>query len=96
MAGFALSFAQPETPVLSRRTRAITGFALAAGLGVYGVTSLAGRVLMLTGLDEIPPALGRTALYWHTFFWDPVWIIGGVLLGLAVRRFATVIAPRAR
>lgn len=83
LAALALSFLVDDLPV-PRRSRVALGWLVALALGLYGIANFAGHALMLAGLDDIPPALGRTAVHWHTFFWDPYWLLGGVLFGLAV------------
>lgn len=87
LGAFALSFMLDETP-LPRRVRLTGGWLVALGLILYALTSFAGHVLMLFGLDNIPQALGRTAVYWHTFFWDPYWLLGGVLFWMTVHAYA--------
>lgn len=82
----ALTYILYRLPV-SRRIRVGGGYALAAGLVAYGLLNMLDRLLMLTGVRETPEALGEAAVRWHLVLWDPVWLLGGVLFGLAVRRY---------
>jgi hypothetical protein len=65
LAAFAVTFAMVPLAKL-RHPRMVTGYTVAGALVLYGAASLAGHLLMLSGLDAIPASLGRTALYWHT------------------------------
>ncbi len=35
----------------------------------------------VTGVIGLLAGLGRTSAYWHLVFWDPWWLIGGLLFG---------------
>jgi hypothetical protein len=58
---------------------------LAAALGggaltaLYGGASLVQHGLMVAGAIDIPAGLGATAARWHFLFWDPWWLLGGIL-----------------
>ena len=78
----ALSLVRPFGERLPRRAIATLLAAGGALLVVYETAELVQHVLMATG------AIGRgglddTAVYGHIFFWDPWWILGGVLFALA-------------
>lgn len=65
----------------------IAGWGAAAVLTLYGgVLSLVG-LLALTGVLTIPPGADRYALGWHLAFWDPVFLLWGLALGVTVRWF---------
>ena len=38
---------------------------------------------MAAGVLSTPEGLGATALRWHFVLWDPWWLVGGILFGLA-------------
>jgi hypothetical protein len=38
---------------------------------------------MVAGVLDIPAGLGEASARWHLVLWDPWWLLGGVLLGLA-------------
>lgn len=55
---------------------------------LYALANFVQHGTMVFGLSEIAPMIGtRTAALWHFFFWDPFWLLGGVLFILAVRRY---------
>lgn len=57
-------------------------------MGIYeGAASWVQHALMVAGAISIPAGLGRTSAYWHLVFWDPWWLIGGLLFGLAARQY---------
>jgi len=84
---FALLFAHGSAGRLPRRPLVVTGW-LAAGLLItYGAVNMGGAVLALTGAVDGGPDMDRYALGWHLALWDPLFLLWGLLLGLAVRRF---------
>ncbi|MHB1629308.1 MAG: DUF3995 domain-containing protein [Bacilli bacterium] len=46
---------------------------------LYGAANLAVRGLMALGILKTPDAMYSAAGYWHLLFWDPWWLIGGIL-----------------
>ena len=53
---------------------------------LYAVGNAIQHLMMLTGASPIAQLLGtETAVRWHLFFWDPFWLIGGVLFLAAAR-----------
>jgi hypothetical protein len=50
---------------------------------LYGGALLIQHGLMVAGAIDTPDVLGAIAVRWHFWFWDPWWIVGGVLFGLA-------------
>ncbi len=63
------------------------GWGAVAIMGVYeGAASWVQHALMVAGVIAIPAGLGRRSAYWHLVFWDPWWLIGGLLFGLATRQ----------
>ncbi len=55
-------------------------------MGIYeGAASWVQHALMVAGVIDIPAGLGRRSAYWHLVFWDPWWLVGGLLFGLATR-----------
>jgi hypothetical protein len=49
------------------------------GLLLRGITFLIVHALEFSANNEIAEGIGRTAALWQLFFWDPFWILGGVL-----------------
>jgi hypothetical protein len=43
---------------------------------------------MVAGVVPTPVGLGSTAALWHLLFWDPWWMLGGVLFVVATWRSA--------
>ncbi len=56
----------------------------------YGAFGLAEFGLMALGALDIPADVGRAAVAWYVFLWEPTWLLGGLLF-LATARAA----PRA-
>ena len=83
---FALSYLVRRLPV-SFRLRFIASVIVSVGLLSYGLANLVGHVLMLAGVSGISPDIGEYAVRWHTFFWDPVWIMGGALYAFNAKAF---------
>jgi len=49
-------------------------------LVLYAGALLVQHGLMAAGVIPIPESIGSmTALRWHLFFWDPFWLLGGIL-----------------
>lgn len=53
----------------------ITGFSQL----LRGVSFLLVHALEFTSSSEAAAGIGRTAALWQLLFWDPFWILGGVL-----------------
>jgi Protein of unknown function (DUF3995) len=69
---------------LPRRLLIGTGWVVTALMAGYeGLASLVQHALMVAGVLDIPAGLGETSARWHLVLWDPWWLLGGVLLGLA-------------
>lgn len=48
-------------------------------LTLYGVAGFVEKALMLSGVIDIPESMGRGPAWWYLVFWEPWWILGGVL-----------------
>lgn len=79
---FALSFARPR-PLAPGPFRRWVARGLAVLIGIYGLAGFLDHVAMIAGARKVPEALGRPAAMWHAFLWDPFWVAGGILMGLA-------------
>jgi len=43
---------------------------------------------MAAGISSIPDLLGSmTAVRWHLLFWDPFWLLGGILFVTSAVQF---------
>lgn len=51
---------------------------------IYGSLNLFARFIMAIGLLPTPEAMHSSAAMWHLVLWDPWWVLGGILLILAV------------
>jgi hypothetical protein len=50
---------------------------------IYGIINLIQHGLMAAGINPVAHMIGTMrAVYWHLFFWDPIWLIGGILFTL--------------
>ncbi|HLZ71813.1 MAG TPA: DUF3995 domain-containing protein [Dehalococcoidia bacterium] len=83
----ALALVQRWGRVLPRRLLLAAGWAAFAIMALYeGAASLVQHALMVSGAISTPAGLGETSARWHLFLWDPWWLLGGVLFGLAAWR----------
>lgn len=60
---------------------------------LYYLASSMQQLLMLGGILPVSKSLGQTGLVWHLTFWNPWWILGGILFILAARSFGSSKEP---
>ena len=80
----SLSLIAPRDRRLARRLVTHAAFAAGAVLTVYGAMQIVVGGLALLGMVGGAPA-DPTALRWHVLFWDPWFLLWGLLLGTAAR-----------
>jgi hypothetical protein len=85
-AGLALALVQPWGRVLPRRLRVIAAWIVGLGLLTYALANFVQHALMKAGAVDTPAALGASAATWHLVFWDPFWLLGGLLFTAAAWR----------
>ncbi|KAB1910126.1 DUF3995 domain-containing protein [Micromonospora sp. AMSO1212t] len=78
--GLALATGRPRW--VPRWLLLLGGWGAAALLSLYGLANLTQHLLIVAGVVDLPAGLG-SALPWHLFLWDPVWLSGGALFTLA-------------
>ena len=83
----ALAFVLPPGRNLPRRSLLVVGWATALFLLLYGGLGWMQALLWETGVHDIPTSVGARASRWKLIFWDPFWILGGLLFLFAVRQF---------
>jgi hypothetical protein len=83
----ALAFVLPQGRRIPRRPLLVAGWVAAVGILLYGALGWVQALLWQIGLQDIPAAVGPRAARWKLIFWDPFWVLGGVLFLLAVRQF---------
>ncbi|HET7579125.1 MAG TPA: DUF3995 domain-containing protein [Bacillales bacterium] len=74
-------------PVIPRWMLLVAGWAAGVFLTFYGGLNLAVRGLMAIGMLETPESMYSAAARWHLLFWDPWWLLGGILFLAAVWHF---------
>ena len=80
----ALALVRPWGRLIPQRLLLVVGWSASALMGVYeGAASLVQHGLMAAGVLSTLAGLGATALRWHLALWDPWWLVGGILFGLA-------------
>lgn len=79
----ALALVQPWGRRLPRRLLLIPAWAVGLGLLAYALANFIQHGLMKAGAIDTPEALGSDAVTWHLAFWDPFWLLGGVLFTAA-------------
>ena len=85
----ALALVQRWGRTIPRRMLLASGWIAGVGMLFYGgVNFVVGAfVALLRMLDVIATPAGTTAFWWHLLLWDPWWMLGGVLFGIAVWNF---------
>lgn len=86
----ALALVRPWGRRFAPRLVVWAASATAALLLIYGTLGLVQAILWETGVHDIPAQVGATAARWKLIFWDPFWMLGGLLFLLALVR-----SPRA-
>lgn len=84
----ALSLAQRWGERVPRGLRLAGAWGAATVLTLYGLAGIAEKALWKTGLRAVPASFGADRVTWYLVFWDPVWVLGGVLFALAAWRFS--------
>jgi hypothetical protein len=85
-AALALALVRPWARVLPRRLWVIASWIVGLGLLAYALANFVQHGLMKAGAVDTPEALGSSAATWHLAFWDPFWLLGGLLFTSSVRR----------
>ena len=76
---------------IPRGLRLVAAWLVGGFVTLYAVANLIDHALMAAGVRHTPEGLGSTALRWHLVFWDPWWLLGGLLfLGAAWNARRTV------
>jgi Protein of unknown function (DUF3995) len=88
----ALALVRPWGRVVPRWVLLGAAWAGAVVLVVYGGLYVVGGGLVLAGVVGAAGGADRRALWWHVLVWDPWFLVWGVLLGLAARRYGRVTA----
>jgi hypothetical protein len=77
-------------PVGGRRLRLVMRSVL-WGVGIlyalYGLLGLVEKLLMALGVLRVPAGLGADAVWWYLLWWEPFWLLGGVLFLATASRF---------
>ena len=89
----ALALVRPWGRTFPRRMLLAAAWGGAAVLTAYGGLLTLGGLLVVTGVIPASGAADWTALRWHAFFWDPWFLLWGILLAAAARRYGR--EPRA-
>lgn len=76
----ALALVQLWGRKLPRRLLLVAAWGAGVIFLLYGGANLIQHGRMAAGVNRIPDLLGSVAaVRWHLFFWDPFWLLGGVL-----------------
>ncbi len=72
-----------------RRLLLFGGWVAGGLFTLYAIGNGLQHALMFAGAASIPELLGTPqAVQWHLFFWDPFWLIGGILFLVATYQFS--------
>jgi Protein of unknown function (DUF3995) len=80
-----LALVQGWLDFLPRRLLILTMGLVGAGIALYYLANLIQHILMLSGIMPVANSLGQEGLIGHLIFWDPWWILGGILFIVAAR-----------
>jgi Protein of unknown function (DUF3995) len=86
-AGLALALVMPWGRRLPRRLLLPAAWAVGLLLLAYALANFVQHGLMKAEVIDTPEALGSSAATWHLVFWDPFWLLGGVLFTAAAWRY---------
>jgi hypothetical protein len=79
----ALALVRPWRRAFPRRVLLAAAWGGAVLLIAYGGLFTLGGMLVVTGVIPASGTADWTALRWHAFFWDPWFLVWGLLLGTA-------------
>lgn len=82
----ALALVRPWGRVIPHRLLLGAAWAASLVMSAYGGLLVAVGALVLTGAVSPSGPVDRTALWWHVLFWDPWFLVWGLVLGVAARR----------
>jgi hypothetical protein len=82
----ALALVRPWGRRLPPRLVRWAASATAGLLLLYGTLGWVQAILWETGVHDIPSEVGAIAARWKLIFWEPFWMLGGLLFLLAVVR----------
>lgn len=84
---YALALVQRWGRVFPRPLMLAGGWLGTAVLIVYGGVNVGTELLVATGVLNPPAGIEWYPFYWHLALWDPYFLVWGILLGIAVRRY---------
>jgi len=90
----ALALVRPWGRRLPRRVLAVGVWGAAGVLLLYGGAGWVQAMLWEVGVHDVPATMGDRAAWWKLVFWDPFWLLGGVLFLAAARRCRARAFPR--
>jgi hypothetical protein len=85
----ALALVRPFGARFPRRPLLLVAWATAGLLLLYGGAGWVQAGLWETGIQDVPVSVGAKAARWKLIFWEPFWLLGGLLFGLVAWRFQT-------
>jgi hypothetical protein len=84
-AALPIALVEDWTTAISRRWLRLSTWVMGAGMVLYACANFGARAIMALGLIETPESMHTTAARWHLFFWNPWWLLGGILYIAAAR-----------
>jgi hypothetical protein len=83
----ALALVRPWGRALPRRVLLVAAYAVGVGIVLYRAAALVEAFLAEIGAIDVPAGLGEDGVRWALFFWEPFWLLGGILFLLAARGY---------
>ena len=79
----ALALAPRWKTAIHRKLLLLAGWAAGGFMAIYGLAGTTQALLMELDLTDIPESFGADVVRWYLFFWEPFWLLGGILFILA-------------
>jgi hypothetical protein len=66
-------------PAISRRWLRLMVWGVGIFMFLYAGANFGARAIMALGIIETPESMRTSAARWHLWFWNPWWMLGGIL-----------------
>jgi hypothetical protein len=74
-----LALVERWVPAVPRRWLWLATLIMGIGMILYAGANVGARAIMALGLIDTPDSMHSSAARWHLLFWNPWWLLGGIL-----------------